>query len=47
MIVEKLKNFDIFVCIKGYATDGHKYIDKAIENGAKVVVIQDDIEIKE
>ena len=38
----KVKEFDIFVCIKGYATDGHKYIDKAIENGAKVVVIQDE-----
>jgi len=43
----KVKEFDIFVCIKGYATDGHKYIDKAIENGAKIVVIQDDVEIKE
>nr|WP_312289152.1 UDP-N-acetylmuramoyl-L-alanyl-D-glutamate--2,6-diaminopimelate ligase [Clostridium chromiireducens] len=41
----KVKNLDIFVCIKGYATDGHRYIDKAIENGAKIVVIQDDIEI--
>ncbi|UYZ36732.1 UDP-N-acetylmuramoyl-L-alanyl-D-glutamate--2,6-diaminopimelate ligase [Clostridium beijerinckii] len=38
---------DVFVCIKGYATDGHKYIEKAIENGAKVIVIQDDIEIKD
>ncbi|WP_315066899.1 UDP-N-acetylmuramoyl-L-alanyl-D-glutamate--2,6-diaminopimelate ligase [uncultured Clostridium sp.] len=43
----KVKNRDIFVCIKGYATDGHKYINKAIENGAKVVVIQDSIEIKD
>jgi len=42
----KVKDSDIFVCIKGYATDGHKYIDKAIENGAKAVVIQDDIKIK-
>lgn len=43
----KVENSDVFVCIKGYATDGHKYIDKAIENGAKVVVIQDDIEIED
>ena len=43
----KIKELDIFVCIKGYATDGHKYIDKAIENGAKVIVIQDDVEIKD
>lgn len=43
----KVKEFDIFVCIKGYATDGHNYINKAIENGAKVVVIQDNIEIED
>ena len=43
----KIKVCDVFVCIKGYATDGHKYIHKAIDNGAKVLVIQDDIEIKE
>ena len=43
----KVENLDIFVCIKGYATDGHKYIDKAIENGAKVIVIQDSVEIKD
>jgi UDP-N-acetylmuramoyl-L-alanyl-D-glutamate--2,6-diaminopimelate ligase len=42
----KVESLDIFVCIKGYATDGHKYIEKAIENGAKVVIIQDDIAIK-
>ncbi|WP_238861144.1 UDP-N-acetylmuramoyl-L-alanyl-D-glutamate--2,6-diaminopimelate ligase [Clostridium sp. YIM B02569] len=43
----KAGNDDVFVCIKGYATDGHKYIEKAIENGVKVIVIQDDIEIKD
>ncbi len=43
----KVKSFDVFVCIKGYQADGHEYIDKAIGNGAKVLVIQDDIEIKD
>jgi len=43
----KVKDFDIFVCIKGYSTDGHKYIGKAIESGAKVIVIQDNIEIED
>jgi UDP-N-acetylmuramoyl-L-alanyl-D-glutamate--2,6-diaminopimelate ligase len=42
----KITTSDIFICIKGYATDGHKYVDKAIENGAKVIVIQDDVKIK-
>ena len=41
----KVKESDIFVCIKGYQTDGHKYINKALENGAKVIVVQDDVEI--
>lgn len=42
----KVTKADVFICIKGYATDGHKYITKAIDNGAKVIVIQDQIEIK-
>lgn len=42
----KIMASDIFICIKGYSTDGHKYIDKAIEKGAKVIVIQDDVKIK-
>lgn len=41
----KVKTNDMFVCIKGFATDGHKYIDKALENGASVIVLQDDVEI--
>jgi UDP-N-acetylmuramoyl-L-alanyl-D-glutamate--2,6-diaminopimelate ligase len=32
---------DIFVCIKGYITDGHNYIDNAILNGAKAVIVED------
>lgn len=43
----KIKNSDIFICIKGYSTDGHKYVEKAVENGAKVVIIQDSIEIND
>lgn len=41
----KVQDSDIFVCIKGYTTDGHKYVNKAIENGAKVIIIQDDVSI--
>lgn len=36
---------DLFVCIKGFAVDGHVFAQKAVENGATVVVCQDDIEI--
>ena len=35
-----VKQGDVFVAITGYATDGHKYIDKAIELGAAVVVCE-------
>ncbi|MFZ5944153.1 MAG: UDP-N-acetylmuramoyl-L-alanyl-D-glutamate--2,6-diaminopimelate ligase [Bacillota bacterium] len=32
---------DLFVAIRGFKTDGHKYIEKAIANGACAVVIED------
>ncbi|NLN14099.1 MAG: UDP-N-acetylmuramoylalanyl-D-glutamate--2,6-diaminopimelate ligase, partial [Tissierellia bacterium] len=31
---DKVKEGYLFVAIKGFITDGHKYIDKAIEKGA-------------
>ncbi|WP_223700562.1 UDP-N-acetylmuramoyl-L-alanyl-D-glutamate--2,6-diaminopimelate ligase [Sutcliffiella deserti] len=31
----------VFVCIKGYTVDGHRYIPQAIKKGAKVIVLQD------
>ncbi|MCR6515410.1 UDP-N-acetylmuramoyl-L-alanyl-D-glutamate--2,6-diaminopimelate ligase [Clostridium sp. LY3-2] len=43
----KVKESDIFVCIKGFQVDGHKFIDKAIENGAKTIIVQDDVNISE
>ncbi|WP_244835320.1 UDP-N-acetylmuramoyl-L-alanyl-D-glutamate--2,6-diaminopimelate ligase [Clostridium sp. BJN0001] len=36
---------DMFICIKGYQTDGHKFIKSAISNGAKVIVLSDDVAI--
>ncbi len=33
----------LFVCIKGFVTDGHVYIDKAIENGAAAILVQDEV----
>jgi len=37
-----VKNGDLFVAIKGFDTDGHEYIAKAIENGAVAVLAQAD-----
>ena len=34
----KVKKNNIFFAIKGNKSDGHNYIDKAIRNGAKVIV---------
>ncbi|MBQ4518197.1 MAG: UDP-N-acetylmuramoyl-L-alanyl-D-glutamate--2,6-diaminopimelate ligase [Clostridia bacterium] len=33
----------LFVCIKGYETDGHLYIENAIANGAAAILVQDEI----
>ncbi|WDC83605.1 Mur ligase domain-containing protein [Caloramator sp. mosi_1] len=32
---------DLFVCIKGYKTDGHKYILDAVTNGAVAIVVEE------
>lgn len=29
----------VFVCIEGFTVDGHDYVQQAIENGAKVIVV--------
>ena len=34
----KIKDGDIFFCIKGEKTDGHQYISQALEKGASAVV---------
>ncbi len=42
----QVQDGDVFVAIKGVQTDGHKFISKAVENGAKVVITeqwQDDL----
>lgn len=37
----------VFVCIVGFETDGHKYIEKALELGAAAIVVQDGSEFCE
>lgn len=37
----KVRKNGAFFAIKGFNTDGHKYIKKAIENGASVVICED------
>lgn len=38
---KKVEKDHIFVCIKGYKTDGHKYIMSAINNGAVALIVED------
>ena len=35
-----VKPGDVFVAIVGFETDGHKYIDSAVKNGAAAIVCQ-------
>lgn len=37
---KNIKHGDIFVAVKGFSTDGHKYIKNACENGASAVVAE-------
>ncbi len=37
----KVKQDDMFVAIVGFKTDGHKYIENALQNGAKIIVMQE------
>jgi UDP-N-acetylmuramoyl-L-alanyl-D-glutamate--2,6-diaminopimelate ligase len=38
----KIEHEDVFVAIRGTASDGHKYIGEAVNRGARVVVMDDD-----
>lgn len=38
---QKVESQYLFVCIRGYKTDGHKYIMNAIENGAVAAVVEE------
>ena len=36
----KVQKNDLFVCITGFQTDGHKYAQKAIEAGATAILCE-------
>ena len=41
-----IKNNGMFIAIQGFETDGVEYIPNAIENGAKVIMLQETVDIK-
>ncbi|WP_047985773.1 Mur ligase family protein [Ornithinibacillus californiensis] len=38
---QKVVEGDLFVCVKGYKTDGHKYLPDAVKRGAVAAVVED------
>ena len=44
---KKIEENDLFVAIKGFRDDGKNYIKEAIENGAKAIIVEDEIDIEE
>ncbi len=41
----KVKDGSVFVCIKGYETDGHRYAKTAVDNGAAIIVAEDRLDL--
>ena len=39
----KVEPGNVFVCVRGFETDGHRYADKAVENGAAVIVAEEEM----
>ena len=35
----------VFVCIKGFTVDGHAFVQKAVENGARVIVASEPVKV--
>ena len=44
---KNIKEGYLFVAIKGFSVDGHKFINDAIENGAKAILIEEGCDLKE
>lgn len=43
----KVELGDLFLCIKGFKVDGHSFLNDAIKRGAKVLVVQEEVKVKE
>ena len=41
-----IKDGDMFIAIKGFATDGHTYINDAIKAGAKAIMVEEGCNLK-
>ena len=43
---KEIKTGFLFVAIKGFSTDGHQYVENAIENGAVAVMVEEGCDLK-
>ena len=43
---KEVKEGYMFIAIKGFSTDGHQFVESAIESGAKCVMLQEGCELK-
>ena len=43
---KELKEGDLFVAIKGFEVDGHKFVNDAIEKGASAIIIEEGCDLK-
>ena len=43
---KNVKQGYLFIAIKGFSVDGHKFVNSAIENGATAVMVQEGCDLK-
>ena len=41
---KEVKPGDVFVCITGFKSDGHKYVEDALERGATAIIAEKNID---
>ena len=41
-----MKENSLFIAVKGFESDGHEFINTAIENGAKAVIVEEGVDVK-
>lgn len=43
----KVRKHDLFICIRGSVVDGHKFVGDVVEKGASVLVVEEEVSVKE
>ncbi len=43
----KVSEGSLFFCIKGAVSDGHQYVSEVVEKGARVLIVEDPVEVPE